>query len=393
MAVPTIDHFDLAKQRCDKLFAALDDDIGAVVSCNTNNKDYVGGYHSMTHDISPGYQSAVVATRDKILLVVGAADAGPALEVLKDPTLLFRYGVFFFESHESIGDLGFDRPDHPDFGTALAAALASAVPNGAKVGVDPSPNGALERLVGDRYGVGAIVDVGDQILAARRFKLPGEIALIRRATELVEAGLESIVAEGRVGMTEHDFAALVGRTMMAGGAVPRLVSVTSGPRSALADAYPTFRVIEPGDLVRVDASCWIGPFSSDMARTFVMGEPSPLIAKLYKAIELGLEEELAAVKNGVRAGDIFATAVETVRKAGIPTYRRQHCGHGLGIGGYESPIIAGNSDLVIEAGMCFCLETPYYQLGWGGMMVEDTIVVTEDGYEPITTIPRKLFVL
>jgi Xaa-Pro aminopeptidase len=65
----------------------------------------------------------------------------------------------------------------------------------------------------------------------------------------------------------------------------------------------------------------------------------------------------------------------------------------LGIGGYEQPIVVENSDLKMEKDMCFCLETPYYQLGWGGMMVEDTILVTAEGYEPITTIPRKLYVL
>jgi Xaa-Pro aminopeptidase len=347
----------------------------------------------MTHDLVPEYLSAVVATRDKAILVVSASDAGPAHEVLRDPARLFRYGTFYFESHESIGDLGFDKPGYKDFATALDAALAASVPKDTKVGVDRSANGLPENLVAERFGENAIVNVGEKILEARRIKLPGEIEMIRHATKLVEAGIEAIAAEGRIGMTEYDFAALVSEKMAAGGAVPRLVSVTSGPRSALADAYPTDRVIEAGDLVRVDASCLVGAFSSDMARTFVMGEPSPHIAKLYHAVGLGLEEELATVKGGARVGDVYAAAVETVRKAGIPSYRRHHCGHGLGIGGYEQPIVVENSDVRMEPGMCFCLETPYYQLGWGGMMVEDTILVTDRGYEPITTIPRKLYVL
>ena len=262
-----------------------------------------------------------------------------------------------------------------------------------RVGIDRSVTGVVEKVAGDRFGAAALVRVGDEILKARRIKLPGEVEMIRHATKMVEAGIEAIVAEGRVGKTEYDFAALVSEKMAKGGAVPRLVSVTSGPRSALADAYPTDRVIEAGDLVRLDASCFVGSFSSDMARTFVMGEPSALIAKLYRAIELGLEEELNAVKGGARVGDVYAAAVDTVRKEGIPSYRRHHYGHGLGIGGYEQPIVVENSELHMEPGMCFCLETPYYQLGWGGMMVEDTILVTEGGYEPITTIPRKLYVL
>jgi Xaa-Pro aminopeptidase len=376
-----------------KLFAMLGDDIGAVVSCTTNNKVYLGGYSSMTHDIVPEYLSAVVATRDKAALVTSASDAGPALELLGDPDLIFRYGTFYFESSEASGPLGFDLPGFPDFFAALGQALETVAPRNQRVGVDRSRGEMLDAVVAASCGAGAAIDVTETILACRRIKLPGEVELIRRATRLVEEGLEAIATEARVGMTEFDLAALATEKMVAGGAVPRLVSVTTGPRSALADAYPTMRPIAAGELIRVDASCFVGGFSSDMARTFVIGEPSKLAQTRYQAIAAGLEEELSRVKAGARVGDVYDGAVQTVRKHGIPSYRRHHCGHGLGIGGYEHPIVVENSDARMEAGMCFCLETPYYQLGWGGMMVEDTIVVTETGYEPITTIPRKMYVL
>jgi Xaa-Pro aminopeptidase len=391
--MPTFDNLELAATRRRQLFSRLGAEVGAVISCNTGNKDYLSGYHSMTHDIAPDYISAVVATRDKAVLVVSASDAAPAWEALKDPGCLFPYGTFYFEPHTGTPPLGFDKTGYRNFAAALDAALAATAPKGARVGVDRSRAGPMEKIVADRYGQEAIVSVGDDILAARRIKLPGEVEMIRHATKLVESGIDAIAAQGRVGMTEFDIAALVSERIAAGGAVPRLVSVTSGPRSALANAYPTDRVIEAGDLVRLDASCFVGPFCSDMARTFVMGEPSAEIARLYNAIAMGLEEELVAVKAGARIADVYAAAMEGVRKAGIPSYRRHHCGHGLGIGGYEEPIIVENSDLRMEADMCFCLETPYYRLGWGGMMVEDTILVTETGYEPVTTIPRKLYVL
>jgi Xaa-Pro dipeptidase len=383
----------LAAARRQKLFALLGDDVGAVVSCTNTNKGYLSGYHSMTHDIVPEYLSAVVATRDKAVLVTSASDAGPAYELLDDPDLIFRYGTFYFEASEAAGPLEFDLPGFPDFFAALGHALATVAPPNQRVGVDRSRGAMLDPIVAEICGASSAVDVTEAILRARRIKLPGEVELIRHATQLVEAGIEAILAGGRAGMTEFDFAALVTEKMVAGGGVPRLVSVTSGPRSALADAYPTFRKIAAGELIRLDASCFVGGFSSDMARTFVIGEPTKLSDTRYKAIAAGLEEELSRVRAGALVRDVFDGAVQTVRQQGIPSYRRHHCGHGLGLGGYEHPIIAENSDATLETGMCLCLETPYYQLGWGGMMVEDTILVTEHGYEPITTIPRKLFLI
>ncbi len=94
---------------------------------------------------------------------------------------------------------------------------------------------------------------------------------------------------------------------------------------------------------------------------------------------------------GVTAGDLFKLAVEGVRKAGFETYQRSHCGHGLGIGAHEFPTLnSANQDVEIEEGMVLCVETPYYELGWGGMMVEDIIVIREDGNECLTSLPREL---
>src|SRR5690554_5465296 len=89
---------ELAAQRRRKLFDRLGDDIGVVVALDPANKAYLSGYSSMTHDVAPAYESAAVATRDGVTLVLGAGDAGPALDLLGDPQRLFRYGTFFYAS-------------------------------------------------------------------------------------------------------------------------------------------------------------------------------------------------------------------------------------------------------------------------------------------------------
>ena len=84
-----------------------------------------------------------------------------------------------------------------------------------------------------------------------------------------------------------------------------------------------------------------------------------------------------------------------MRETGIPHYGRQHVGHGigLGLGGYDRPTIAPGDHTALEADMVLCIETPYYEMGWGSVQVEDMIVVTEDGYRRLTSVPRHLQVL
>lgn len=94
------------------------------------------------------------------------------------------------------------------------------------------------------------------------------------------------------------------------------------------------------------------------------------------------------------AEELFHRAIEVVEQTGGPNpYRRQHCGHGIGLEVYEAPIVRPDSPTPLEPGMTFCFETPYYELGWGGMMVEDTLVVTDDGVRLLTDRARGLTVI
>lgn len=381
----------LASETRQKCFREARDEISVIISSSNGNKGYLSGYFSMNHDLNPLYLSAVIATREKAVLIVSAADAGPALEALGDPALIYRYGFFCFESDPDKGPGGYDVPGAETFDEAVVAAVDAIIGDSDVIGVDRSNGDALWNLIRQSRSTNWIVDVTDAIVRSRRTKLDGEILRITAATKLVETGLREVFSQARTGMTERDLAAVISHQMVRGGGVPRFVSVTSGPRSALADSYPKSRSIEAGDLVRIDAGCVVGGYTSDMARTMVFGEPDKLQSARYHAIKTGIEEELLAVRAGVTAKNLFEGTVKAVRQNGIPSYRRQHVGHGIGIAGsYDFPIIAPGSDATLETGMCLCLETPYYVIGWGGMMIEDTVTVTQNGFDPITTIERDL---
>ena len=90
------------------------------------------------------------------------------------------------------------------------------------------------------------------------------------------------------------------------------------------------------------------------------------------------------------ANAIFVTAVEATRKAGIAHYRRHHVGHGIGLDVYDMPILNETTSTPLEAGMVLEVETPYYELGFGGLQVEDTILVTDHGHERLTGSSNEL---
>jgi len=380
-----------ATQRA-RLFSRLGSRVDLVLSSDRRTKAWLTGYASMMHDVAPEVRSAVIAGRNLLALVTTAADAGPALEALDPSSAIYRYGEFYFTPPPGAGPSALTAPAHNSFEAALLAALSASLTETGGVGVERSADGVLWALCQEKLGAERVVDITADIQALRAVKTEGEIGLIATAARLVEAGFAEAARRLRPGMTEHDLAAIMTEQMVRGGGVPRFVSVTSAKRSALADAYPSARVIQPGDTIRIDAGCTVCGYWSDLARTFVLGAPDARQMATYAALLQGLEAMLAATHPGIRASALYRIGVETVRKAGIPGYQRQHCGHGIGLRSYDSPTISPQDDTVLQPGMCLCLETPYYLLGKDGMMVEEMVVITEDGYAPLSTLSRDLLV-
>lgn len=382
----------LSRDLREKFFCEAPQEVALVISSDPLNKAYLSGYVSMAHDLVHAYRSAVLASRDQVSLVVSAADAGPAYDFFADASRLYRYGEFYFETtNEAFSE--FRKNTYTGFHEALAEAIKSQRLEDGLIGVDRSNDDVAWALCREILGEDKVLDITQDLARARSTKIEGEVVRLRKASELVEQGFRNVVEIARIGMAERDLAAEVTRSIVAGGGVPRFVSVTSGNRSALADAYPTNRKISAGEILRIDAGCTVDGYWSDIGRTFVFGEPDARQRRIYGALHVGLEAELAAVRAGIRADALFAIAMESVRSSGIPHYRRQHCGHGIGLRSYDNPTIRAGETTTLLEGMCLCLETPYYEIGVDGMMVEDMIRVTETGYEPLTTISRELVVI
>jgi Xaa-Pro dipeptidase len=379
----------IADQARRKVLSACGESFGAVVTVDPIHVGYLSGYRSMQLDVDRNYRCAAIATGDRSVLILGAADAAPALEIVRDPACIYRYGQFYFYSREASVNFSALPPASPTFLDALRAAVEESVAPQCVVGLDATTTwelAELKSIVSNDSG-----DVRSNVIRARSVKTPEEIARIGEAARITERGMERAIHHAAAGMTELELSTLIASEIRAGGGIPRFIVVTAGQRGALADAYATRTELKDGDLVRFDIGCTLDGYWADTARTIVVGTPTREQQARYDALLAGELQQLAIAKPGIRASDLFKVAVDTVRKGALPEYQRTHCGHGIGLAAHEFPTLnAANCDVIVEEGMVFCVETPYYEIGWGGMMVEDMIVIRRDGPELLTKLPREL---
>ena len=177
------------------------------------------------------------------------------------------------------------------------------------------------------------------------------------------------------------------------GASPFFTVITIGARAALADVYPSERTLAPGDLVRFDLGCVVEGYRSDISRTAVLGRPTDKQARYYAAILAGEQAAIAAMKPGVPVCDIFDVGVRVTREEGIPHYQRMHVGHGIGLEPYDPPTLNAATRTPLAPGMVFCVETPYYEHGWGGVQVEDAVEITTTGTRRLTRSSQDLAIV
>lgn len=222
----------------------------------------------------------------------------------------------------------------------------------------------------------------------RAVKTPEEIARLGAAAAIVEQ-LEQLafdhISPGRVW---DDFVATLPVAAAKRGARLGFFSGGAGWRSGF--MFPAIE--EPlvaGDLIRLDLTVSHRGYWADSGRTACVGTPSAETRKRYGGIRLAVESALEKIRPGVTFADIYDVAMKAVEQH-IPGYRRRHCGHTIGLRPYDGLLVAPDEATVLEANMVLNIEVPYYGIGWGGLQLEDTIVVTESGCSRLTAMAHDL---
>jgi Xaa-Pro aminopeptidase len=222
------------------------------------------------------------------------------------------------------------------------------------------------------------VDVSWDLIRARLVKDSDEIARLRAAISLCDAGQQAVRLAVASGVSEFDIlgAARLAMERLAGSPVPLAADVISGPRTGLSGGPPTNRVLERGDLILIDLIPRLRGYWGDSCATLSLGESSTEIQKKQRRIREALQRGTEAIHPGVLAGQL-----DEIVRTNL-TYPH-HSGHGLGASYYEEPRIVPGSPVALEAGMVIALEPGLYE-GDVGIRLEQIMIVTADGCEVLS---------
>lgn len=234
--------------------------------------------------------------------------------------------------------------------------------------------------------------LADLIEAERLIKSAAEIELIRQSVRTNSRAFDRTLKRLKPSATENEVAAEIELQMRRGGAegVAFESIVAAGPRSALPHARPTAEPIGTNRMLLFDVGALQSGYCSDMTRVVHLGKTGRRAKRLYNAV---LEAQLAAidaVRPGVTTGSVDAAARSVLRKHGLGKAFVHSTGHGLGLEIHESPRIGRKDETCLQAGMVITIEPGAYIEGFGGVRIEDTVVVTPGGCEVLTPTPKEL---
>jgi len=312
---------------------------GIVVS-SYQNVSYFAGTHLMTQ----------VSLPDRLAFVVVPRGADPTVIVCGIETRQVK-------TQTDIADVR----DYVEFAEnptdVLAKVLAERNLAGGSIGIDarrlPVASG---RLIEDNLSGVELVSVDDDIELSQAVKDANEIAVLESAAQATLAAAEETAAELRAGATERDFSTSAFLKLMQRGGVPLFLVFASGARTMQAHPESTDEPMSPGTLWRIDFGARFDEvINSDLARTGVVGEPSPEQAATLTALRATQDAGFNAIEPGRPAREVFNAVKAEFKRQGLP-FSMPHIGHGMGIGLHEFPMLEPGNDIKLEIGMVLNIE-------------------------------------
>jgi len=247
----------------------------------------------------------------------------------------------------------------------------------------------------EKLEVKKFTPIGNEITRLRRIKTPKELEFIKKAEEIGDQVFTEILTFIKPGMTELEVAARIEYLLKLSGAqgISFPAIVASGINSSMPHAVPSQKQIEVGDFLTMDFGCVYEGYCSDMTRTIVIGKASDKQKEIYETV---LKAQLAAlefIKAGYQGKEVDKVARDIIYGAGYEGCFGHGLGHSVGLHIHENPRLSPLEEEIILAGMTETVEPGIYIKGFGGVRIEDLVVVTEDGCVNFTHSEKKLIEL
>ncbi len=354
----------VAKLR-DRLAAS---NLDAIVVTHPSNRFYLTGFSAT--DTPPNESSGhVVIGRDRAVLVTSFLNADQARQQAADFEIVDHTRIFAEADAKILQEVGAKRAGFED-----AAILYSD----------------YQRLAGALGDAVELVPVGPLVDSLRTVKTPEEIERIAHAIAVTDRALEQIVATLQEGQTEQEVAwrlEMAMRDLGAEGlAFPTIVA--SGPNAARPHHEPGERAILAGEPIVIDMGALVNGYCADLTRTVWLGEPDAKLREIYGIVLDALRAAEAAIRPGMTGKEADAIARDVIAAAGYGDAFGHSLGHGLGVRVHEGPALSARSEDRLEPGNVVTIEPGIYLSGWGGVRIEDVVVIEESGARVLTRAPK-----
>lgn len=236
----------------------------------------------------------------------------------------------------------------------------------------------------------AIVPAEGTVESLRSVKEPEELASIEKAAALADSAVRYIMAEIRPGMTEKEAAWEIEKYLRErdSEAVPFEIIVASGPNAALPHARPTSRPVSTSEPIVIDLGARVNGYCSDISRTLCLGHQDDTFRRIYDLVLQAQLNAVAGIEAAMTGAQADSLAREVIHNAGYGDAFGHSLGHGVGLAVHEEPRIGTDSAAVIADNMVFTVEPGIYVSGWGGVRIEDTVLIEKGRARALTRAPK-----
>jgi Xaa-Pro aminopeptidase len=336
----------------------------------------------------------VVTTLPNIRYLTGFTGSAGILVVTGSRAMLTTDGRYRTQSAEQVAAAGVDSRVVIEIGGLQAQrdAVKEAVTGVERVGLeaDNVTWAASQRWSELLEGI-EVTPTSGVVEALREVKDDGEVARMTRAAAIADAALAEVLPLLSSGISEVEFALALDTAMRRGGAESTAFDtiVATGPNSAKPHHQPTDRAIVTGDPVVVDFGATFEGYRSDMTRTFcVGGEPQGELARVFAVVRASQADGVAAVRPGAGTKEVDDVCRQVIAEAGWAERFEHGTGHGVGLDIHEAPTVSPLGTAILAPGVVVTVEPGVYLPGVGGVRIEDTLVVTEEGSRALTTFTK-----
>ena len=346
-------------------------------------------------DASTVPEALLVTSLTNIRYLTGFTGSAGVLFVLPDEAVLVTDGRYDIQAHEQIGNAGVEARVVVAGATKQresAQQIAEAVRT---LGLEAAHVSWARQRVFDQdwFPTAELVPTTGLVERLRKVKDPGEVARIAEACRIADQALEQVRTRLLEGPTEAEFGRLLDFEMRElGAAGPSFETiVAAGPNAAQPHHRPGEKAILKGSPIVLDFGALVDGYCSDMTRTVWVGEvDDPQLRRAVEVVMASQAAGVAAVTPGAKCSDVDKACREVIAEAGWADAFVHSTGHGVGLDIHEAPSVAASSTDTLEVGHVVTVEPGVYLPGLGGVRIEDTVVVTEDGNTALTNTPKDL---